>query len=88
MKKKVLIIILAVCTLTSVLYCPKASNLSDVTLENVEALAVVGGEGSEGGGKKCYNTITSKDGCKVFYCQTCTWVDGTDALFSGTDNCP
>lgn len=87
MKKKVLIIFFMALTLMVGLYCPKASGLSDVTLENIEALAVIE-ENSGGEGRKCYHTITSKDGCKVYYCQTCTWVDGTDSFFSGTGICP
>ena len=59
------------------------ANLSDLALANVEALA----DGESGDGEDCYNTITTKRASKVLYCGTCSWVDGTNILFSGTDKC-
>lgn len=58
----------------------------DLLLQNVEALSQV----TEETGEKftCYNTITKKDGSKVRYCATCTFVDGTDVWYSSKDECP
>lgn len=61
------------------------SELSELQLANVEALA----EGSEQGAKKiCYNGIHEKDGCQVCYCPICDYITGTDDLFSFKDKCP
>ena len=62
-----------------------AANLSKTDMlltENVEALAE-----DEHGSGLCYKTITTKDGAMVLYCQTCTYIPGTDAWNSGTGNC-
>lgn len=39
----------------------------NLTLANIEALA-----SGESGSQTCYNTITTKAGSKVLYCQTCS----------------
>lgn len=59
---------------------------NDLLLQNVEALS----QATEETDKKftCYKTITEKDGCKVRYCQTCTFIDGTDVWYSLKDECP
>lgn len=59
---------------------------SDLLLQNVEALS----QATDEAGKKftCFNTITSKDGSQVRYCQTCTFIDGTDVCYSSKDECP
>jgi membrane protein required for beta-lactamase induction len=49
--------------------------LSDVALENVEALA--DGESSSG---TCYNTITTMESSMVLYCGTCTYIEGALSL--------
>lgn len=59
--------------------------LSALSLANVEALA--SGEEEEDEGKTCYNSITTKEGSQVLYCQSCSWVDGTSTWYSGTDKC-
>ena len=58
--------------------------MSDLAMANVEALA--NGE-DEGGKKTCYNSITTMEGSQIFYCQTCSWVPGTNSLFSGKGKC-
>ena len=55
---------------------------SDLSLANIEALAA-----GENGGKTCYNTITSKDGAKVRYCPSCSYVDGTDTWYALSSKC-
>lgn len=57
--------------------------LSELAMENVEALA--SGEGT--GSKTCYNTITTMEGSQVLYCQTCSWVPGTPSWISGKGKC-
>lgn len=60
------------------------TSMDNLSLANVEALA----DGESGDGKStCYNTITTKEGSMVLYCQTCTWVSGTDSWVSGTGRC-
>lgn len=58
---------------------------SDLLLQNVEALS----QATDETGEKftCYNSITSKDGCQVRYCPTCTYIDGTDRWYSPADEC-
>lgn len=56
---------------------------SNLLTANIEAIA--NGEKSER--LVCYNTITSKEGCKVRYCQICEYVDGTDAWYAFSDDC-
>ena len=88
MKKVLLSSIFAVALIATAGYGVNKSmksdaNLSDLALANVEALA----DGESGDGEDCYNTITTKRASKVLYCGTCSWVDGTSILFSGTDKC-
>ncbi len=63
----------------------KEGALSDLALENIEALADPE-EGDKGSGQ-CYNSITTQEGCLVLYCGTCTWISGTKTTFSGTSYC-
>lgn len=56
---------------------------NNLTECNVEALE----QNPEGGGKKCYNTITTKDGYYIRYCGTCRITPGTATMFSGSDKC-
>ena len=61
-----------------------ADERNELLMANVEALSQ--GESS----KKvytCYSTITEKDGCQVRYCQTCTFVPGTDVWYSFSSTC-
>ncbi|RNC63289.1 NVEALA domain-containing protein [Proteiniphilum sp. X52] len=60
------------------------ADLSDVALANVEALA----QGESGGGNKCYNSITTKEGSQILYCGTCKYEPGTNTFWSGTGTCP
>jgi uncharacterized Rmd1/YagE family protein len=57
--------------------------LSDLALENVEALA----DGESGNGSICYNTITTQTGIQTLYCGTCTYVSGSLSWVSGTGKC-
>lgn len=59
------------------------SELSELALANVEALA----NGESTGKRKCYNSITTMEGSQIFYCQTCSWVPGTNTWYSGTGEC-
>lgn len=88
MKRKIISSVFALALLATVGFGVNKSmqsdaNLSDLALSNVEALA----DGESGDGEDCYNTITTKRASKVLYCGTCSWVDGTNILFSGTDKC-
>lgn len=58
--------------------------LSDLELANIEALS-----GSETGtGKKCYKSITEKEGSKILFCGSCDYIDdATDTWYSGTSTC-
>lgn len=58
------------------------SSISDLLNANVEALA-----NGEDGGKRCYNTITTKEGVQTLYCGTCTFIDGTPTWYSGKGKC-
>ena len=60
-----------------------SNELSALNMDNIEALA----SGETGGGKVCYNTITSKEGSRVFYCPACDWVDGTDTWYALSSTC-
>jgi hypothetical protein len=88
MKKKILggIAVMAIAAVTAfnVNFTTQDNNLSDISLANVEALAQ---NESGTGGKTCYKTVTTKDSSKIFYCGTCSWVDGTDSWVSGTSTC-
>ncbi len=57
--------------------------LSDLAMENVEALADESG-GSE---KECYKKITTRDLQKVFYCGECDFVYGKPSSWSGKGKC-
>lgn len=60
-----------------------SSSSNELMVQNVEALS-----GQESGmAYTCYNTITSKDGCQVRYCPTCSFVAGTDAWYSLSKTC-
>ncbi|WP_118194491.1 NVEALA domain-containing protein [Albibacterium indicum] len=59
------------------------NNISMLTMNNIEALAT----GEEDDKETCYNTITTKEGSQVRYCQTCEFVDGTYAWNSSSDKC-
>lgn len=89
MKKNLIkTMVAAVCVVAACMGGVKAYNVtyqSETNMllaENVEALA-----SGDPGGKTCYNTITTKDGCMVLYCQTCAYVPGTNAWNSGTGSC-
>lgn len=63
---------------------PLANKSEMLLMENIEALA-----SGEGATKEytCYNTVTSKDGCQVRYCPTCSFVPGTDPWYEKSSNC-
>ena len=89
MKKKVLKTMVAVvCVIATGMGGMKAYNASNqseasmLLAENVEALA-----SGESKGGICYNTITTKDGCMVLYCPSCTYLPGTYTWNSGVGNC-
>ncbi len=52
--------------------------------ENIEALSNGETEKKE---LDCYNTITSKKGSQVRYCQTCTFIPGTAPFFAPESTC-
>ena len=89
MNKKVLFSLtaLAVAALTSFTayksFTPQLSEADILLNENIEALT----NGEETSQMTCYNTITSKDGSMVRYCQTCTYIPGTESWFSLADTC-
>ena len=58
--------------------------LSDLALENIEALA---DEEESVAGETCYKSITTQPGSKILYCQTCTYISGTNVWYSGTGTC-
>ena len=61
------------------------TELSDLALANIEALA--SGEGERGTGT-CYHTITSQAGSKILYCATCTYIEeSTNSWISGKGEC-
>jgi hypothetical protein len=61
--------------------------LSDVALENAEALASDESVGLSS--EACYNTITTMVSSKVLYCGTCTYINkSTKAPFSSKGTCP
>lgn len=65
-------------------YFANSSSNNTMLMENIEALS---SPDSGSGNKTCYNTITSKAGCMVRYCPTCSFVSGTDVWYSYHDNC-
>ena len=86
MKKKFFVCLVSsatVMTLLCLLGTNEGEKSSDLSLANVEALAA----GENSGGKNCYNTITSKDGAKVRYCPTCSFIDGTDPWYAFSSKC-
>jgi len=63
----------------------KQEALSAIHLANIEALA----QGETGGGKTCYNSITTKDGVKTLFCGSCSYVNNsTPSTLSGSNTCP
>ncbi len=60
---------------------PTAKNL--LLDENIEALS----SGETETKLDCYNTITSKKGCQVRYCSTCTFIPGTAAFLASPSTC-
>lgn len=88
MKKQIIILATAcaVCLL-SALVIKRVAGATDgngLLKQNLEALADYE-HGSSG--DLCYNTITTKTGHHVLYCQGCVWLDGKKAPFSGSDYC-
>ena len=62
--------------------------LSELAIENVEALATGEDCGGEHGTGKCYRTITDQEGSKILYCATCTYIcNSTNSWISGTGEC-
>jgi hypothetical protein len=60
------------------------NGLSDISLNNVEALA---GE-KHGGQRVCYDTVTTKAGDETFYCGICDWLDSSiPSTFSSKEEC-
>lgn len=84
--KKTVYILVGVAAVMFFWYHAEASmdskKLSDIQLANVEALVH-----DESEAKACYETITSKDGCQVRYCPTCTFVPGTDVIYAKEKTC-
>ena len=79
------LVVVALAALTSYkAFVPKATIAALVLDENIEALT----QGESGGsGLTCYSTITSKDGSMIRYCQTCTYVSGTDPWYASSGTC-
>lgn len=50
----------------------KISKVSNLALENIEALADV----ESGTSSACWNKVKNVQAAKVFYCGTCSWVPG------------
>lgn len=65
-------------------YFAASSSSNLLFLENVEALS---NSESGGSGRTCYSTITSKAGCQVRYCPTCSFVSGTDTWYAPSHTC-
>lgn len=66
----------------------KTPRLSELALANIEALARGEEDSGEHGTGKCYRTITDKEGSKILYCATCTYIkNSTDSWVSGTGEC-
>lgn len=79
------LVVVALAAVTSYkAFVPKATIAALVLDENIEALTQ--GEGGADG-FTCYSTITSKEGCLVRYCQTCTYVPGTDPWYTKSGKC-
>ena len=88
MKKKLFIGISAVAVAAvatvNVNLALQGNHLSALELANMEVLAY----GEVGGGKKCYNSITTNSSKMVFYCGSCSFVSGDSSWYSGTGRCP
>lgn len=88
MRKKIFLsvsalVVVALTAFTSYKTQSSQSTMADLMLdENIEALTA-----GETGKETCYNTITTKEGCKVLYCQTCTYVPGIYTNLSGKGKC-
>lgn len=57
---------------------------SNLLMQNVEALS------QQEENKKaytCYNSVTSKNGCQVRYCSTCSYIPGTDTWYAISSTC-
>lgn len=88
--KKSLSLAIAIAVLVTISYggikkfYPLANKSESLLMENIEAL----GSG-EGATKEytCYNTVTSKEGCQVRYCPTCSFIPGTDPLLALSSTC-
>ena len=65
-------------------YLVSSPSNDSLFLENVEALS---SSESGGSGRTCYSTITSKAGCQVRYCPTCSFVSGTDTWYAPSHTC-
>ena len=61
-----------------------ACKYKSLLILNVEALSTQESTPKE---YTCYSTITEKDGCLVRYCQTCTYVPGTDTWYAPSHKC-
>lgn len=60
--------------------------LTDLQIASIEVLSTDDDPGTGDG--TCYEDIHKKDGSKVLYCGTCTYIPGTYDTFSGTGKCP
>jgi hypothetical protein len=90
MKKKIIsIAFIAAITVAAAWNFSRSSkaeiDLSDIALANVEALASE--ENDDGTGKLCYKSITAGESLLILYCDTCTYLPGKEAAFSGTGKC-
>ncbi len=88
MKRKILFSTLALAAVGTFIsglrvFQNQATQRSELLIANIEAIA--NGETTEE--LTCYNTITSKDGCKVRYCSTCEYIDGTDPWNAPSSKC-
>jgi uncharacterized Rmd1/YagE family protein len=87
MKKKILggiaVFVIAVVAAWNVNLNSQKSDLSDISLANVEALASETGNNSN----VCYNTITTSDTHQIRYCGTCTFIPGDNTWTSGKGTC-
>ena len=91
MKKKVFLMLPCIAAVAIAIVVGKktyelhAYETNSLLMQNVEALS----QKDEGNLKKykCYNSVTSKDGCMVRYCPTCSYVPGTDPWYSLSSAC-
>lgn len=85
MKKKIFLAATAamVAVATAVfVYSNNKSADDDFWNRNVEALA-----NGEGGGRTCYDTITSSDGHRIMYCPICDYIDGDNTWYAPKHSC-